>query len=275
MNHTAIKKIAPAGSAIMLSLLLSVPAFAEAISGQITNINQQNNTVTLQPRDQQKFNQQQLQITMENDIFQQSRQVRSINDLAVGDQITVEADKAMFGDNWEAESLVSVQSQGGQSPQQQPAQSGQAGTAGLQQTPSPFDAADYIVRGTVVSTDPATNSVIVTDYATGLDRTFTVMDTDVLNTLQAGEEVTLQSASAGSAGQQGMQQQSAQGQASQPAQQSPASSAQGGQSQAQGQESMQSPMPGSGQSSGSAANPSASSQGQAGSQSGQGQSANP
>lgn len=51
------------------------------------------------------------------------------------------------------------------------------------------DDTDLLVTGTVVTTNPETNQIVITDYTTGYDRTFTVTESDVLNNIDIGDTV--------------------------------------------------------------------------------------
>jgi len=245
MRRTSIRTAIIAGAVFTTgSLLSSIPAFAELIQGQITQVNQENKTVTVQPQDQQAFPKD-LEIQVKDNVFEGNQQIRSIDELAIGDQITLEADKSLFGNRWSAQSILAVQNESvpadsaaageiappddltqdqgmgqeagtmpinqdaGTIPQEQAAGAvGSTGelasditgeTIGEEQaaqgdiSQSTVPPSESVVYGRVVSTDPTSNKIIVTDYASGQDREFTVVDAAALQSVRMGEEVMMQS----------------------------------------------------------------------------------
>jgi hypothetical protein len=78
----------------------AAPAWAELIQGEITAVDPQNRSVTVAPR--QQTGKGPIQLTIQEDAMQRGQ---TLDQLSVGDEIIVEANKPLFG-GWEAQSVI-------------------------------------------------------------------------------------------------------------------------------------------------------------------------
>lgn len=83
------------------------------------------------------------------------------------------------------------QSQSGGSSVDQQSQSGMRSSSGQDQASDPNAPAEPIVRGTVVELDPQTETITVTDFVSGDDKTFVVARQADLQDIKAGDTVNV------------------------------------------------------------------------------------
>lgn len=113
---------------LAFSLIGMNAAHAELICGQIQSINPSNNSITLVPTQATAQNlPQNVELKVDDGVFENNQTVQSLEQLSVGDEIIVEADKAAMSNAWKAESILKADdSQSGVSN----AATGVTGTAG-------------------------------------------------------------------------------------------------------------------------------------------------
>jgi hypothetical protein len=93
--------------ALILGLAVWTPAgFAEIIYGQVTSVDSQNRSVQLTPQYSSHKNMpQSIKAHIEDGAFKKNTSVQSVDQLTVGDDLVMEADRSMSGD-WEVHSLA-------------------------------------------------------------------------------------------------------------------------------------------------------------------------
>lgn len=97
--------------AALIASVLLVPgtALAELVHGQIAQIDQQNNQITLNPQEPRGQLPQELQVNVEQQALQDNPRVQSLDQLSVGDEVIVEAEQQAFGDAWDLQDIITAQ----------------------------------------------------------------------------------------------------------------------------------------------------------------------
>jgi hypothetical protein len=134
-------------------MFLGTAAYADLIQGQVTAVDAQNKSVTITPRNAQDLPSQ-INLSIKDEALKkaQDQGISSLDQLSVGDEIIVEADKPAMGGDWKVDSLLTSQqlqgmgqglqgqsagsqasSQGSSAGQMGDRSSGQAGNQGSQQ----------------------------------------------------------------------------------------------------------------------------------------------
>ncbi len=89
-------------------LAVSGTGWAETVQAYVTNVNRENNTVTILPTSPQPGMPGTMQVQLNENALQQS-QMGSINDLAIGDELTLDVSQPASGQNWQVNRVINVQ----------------------------------------------------------------------------------------------------------------------------------------------------------------------
>lgn len=91
-----------------VAMLFAPASFAELIAGKVTSIDLQNKSLQISPQYSSKEDlPQDLTVQVEDDVFDKNREVQSLDQLSIGEDIVIEADKSLTGD-WEAHTLAKM-----------------------------------------------------------------------------------------------------------------------------------------------------------------------
>ncbi len=113
--------------AVLLSItsVLSTPVFAELIEGQVTGVDLQKQCISIIPKNKTADLPDEINLLVKASALrkQAPQGIQSLEQLAIGDEIVVEANKPVFGEKWEAENLMTanqIQAAAGQNEVTQP-----------------------------------------------------------------------------------------------------------------------------------------------------------
>ncbi len=95
-------------TALFSVLALGAPAYAELIYGQVAAVDAQNESVTITPRNASADIPQQINLSVKQEALKNNQVVQSLDQLSIGEEIIVEADKPAFGGDWNAQALLTM-----------------------------------------------------------------------------------------------------------------------------------------------------------------------
>lgn len=171
-----------------LTISGAATVLAEPVQATVASINPENKSMTLTPQQPGQNLPASFEVSnVDQSFFEPASGINSLEELSVGDEITVEANRNFFG-NWNVERIVE-----GPAPfSSEIDETGAEQRPADQQDQEAFDATEGWLTGRVVSLDRDNRQITVIDYATGSESILTIVDMTLFDTLKEGDPVRVQ-----------------------------------------------------------------------------------